>query len=223
MHAGFLHVDRLVGMPAEDAVGTALPGKGQRSRSHFRRHAQPSRVQPVNQPRQRLAFQIHLLQPQIKRRAPAAEPHAIHLKSVELVAMNRDVPQAAVFPRVMLIHANPHQVRHDIRQPVIVIAFHPDNFNVALGVRKLANVAEKLPVIFRKAGKIEIGKNVAQQNHPLKAVLLEYARGLARITGLCSQMQIGKDQRVVPVQIHIPVVAADCYGLMNSASILVHR
>jgi hypothetical protein len=43
------------------------------------------------------------------------------------------------------------------------------------------------------------------------------------MTGLCSQMQIGKDQRVVPVQIHIPVVAADCYGLMNSASILVHR
>jgi hypothetical protein len=42
------------------------------------------------------------------------------------------------------------------------------------------------------------------------------------MTGLCTEVQVGKDQRVVAVQIHIPVVAAQCYGLMNVASILVH-
>jgi hypothetical protein len=43
------------------------------------------------------------------------------------------------------------------------------------------------------------------------------------MTRLCTQVQVGKDQRVVHVQIHIPVLAVDCYGVMKCASILVHR
>src|ERR1700688_2412891 len=105
---------------------------------------------------------------------------------------------------------------------MIVIALDPHHLNVTLGIRELADVAEKLPVLFSEAGEIKIGKNIAQQNQPLETILLEHARGFARMTGLCTQVQVGKDQRVVPVQIHIPVVAAKCYGLMNVASILVH-
>ena len=105
---------------------------------------------------------------------------------------------------------------------MIVIALDPNDLNVALGIRELADVAKKLPVLLGEAGKVEIGKNVAQQNQPLETILLEHARGFARMTGLCTEVQVGKDQRVVPVQIHSPVVAAECYGLMNVASILVH-
>src|SRR5579871_6620399 len=43
------------------------------------------------------------------------------------------------------------------------------------------------------------------------------------MTRLCTQVQVGKDQRVVHVQIHIPVLAVECYGLMKCASILVHE
>jgi hypothetical protein len=43
------------------------------------------------------------------------------------------------------------------------------------------------------------------------------------VAGFCPQVQVGKDQRVVAGQIHIPVVTTECYGLMKVASILVHR
>ena len=137
--------------------------------------------------------------------------------------MNRNVPQPAIFPHIALIHAHPDQVRHDVGQPVIVIAFHPHDLNVALGIGKLADVSEKLPMFLGEAGKVEIGENIAQQNQSLEASLLEQARRLARVTGLRTQVQIREDQRVVFMQIHIPVVAAECYGLMTVASILVHR
>jgi hypothetical protein len=35
---------------------------------------------------------------------------------------------------------------------------------------------------------------------------------------LRTQVQIGKDQRVVHGQIHTSVVAMECYGVINSAS-----
>jgi hypothetical protein len=43
------------------------------------------------------------------------------------------------------------------------------------------------------------------------------------MAGLCTQVQIREDQRVVHGQIHTPVVTGQCYGVMNVASILVHR
>jgi hypothetical protein len=58
-------------------------------------------------------------------------------------------------------------------------------------------------MLLGEAGKVEIGKDVAQQNQPLKTILLEDSRGLVRMTGLCTQVQVGKDQRVAHVQIHV--------------------
>jgi hypothetical protein len=92
MDAVLLHVNGFVRMPAEDSIRAALPRIGQRSRRDFRRHAQPPRVQTVNQPRDRITLQIHLLQLEIKRRAQLAEPDPVHLETVELVTVNRDMP-----------------------------------------------------------------------------------------------------------------------------------
>jgi hypothetical protein len=41
------------------------------------------------------------------------------------------------------------------------------------------------------------------------------------MAGLCTEVQVGKDQRVVAMQIHSPVVASECYGVMKYASKLV--
>jgi hypothetical protein len=40
---------------------------------------------------------------------------------------------------------------------------------------------------------------------------------------LCAEVQVGKDQRVVGMRTHGWIVAGDCYGAINVASILVHR
>jgi hypothetical protein len=38
------------------------------------------------------------------------------------------------------------------------------------------------------------------------------------MAGLCTEVQVGKDQRVVDMQIHNPVVASECYEVMKCAS-----
>ena len=158
---------------------------------------------------------------QVERSPQLAEPHIINLKAIELMAVNCEVAQTGALPFIVLVNANAHQVRHNIRQPVIVIAFHPHDFDIAFGVRKLADVAEKLPVLFGEAGKVEVGKNIAQQDQPLKTVFLQHPRGFARVAGFRTQVQVGKDQRVVDMQIHNLVLAIECYGVMKTASKLV--
>ena len=124
--------------------------------------------------------------------------------------MDGHVPQPLVAPAVLLINPHSHQVRHDVGKAVVVVALDPHDFNVALGVRELADIAEKLPVLFGQPGKVEIGEDIAKKNQPLEAVLLEHARGFACVAGLCTQVQVREDQRVVAMQIHAPVVSKQC-------------
>ena len=55
-----------------------------------------------------------------------------------------------------------HQVRHDVRQPVVVVPLDPNHLNLALRIRQLADIPQKLPVILGQPGKIKVGKNIAQ-------------------------------------------------------------
>ena len=197
-------------VPAKNPFCPLLPRKLQRTLRHFRRHPQPSRVQPVNQPCNRFAFEIQLLQFQVQRCSCLAQPHAVHLEAVELVPVNRKVLPLPASPRVMLVNPHAHQVRHDVRQPVVVIALHPHHLDLPFRVRELADVAEKFPVIFRQTGEIKVGKNIAQQNQSPEAAFLQDPRRFSRAARLCTQVQVGKDQRVVDKRIHIFFVAAAC-------------
>ena len=91
-----------------------------------------------------------------------------------------------------------------------MIAFHPHHLNIAFRIRQLPDVAEKLPVVFREARKIEISENIAEKNQPLKTIVFQHARSFPRMTRLCTEVQVGKDQRVVHGQIHTSVVAEQC-------------
>jgi hypothetical protein len=130
--------------------------------------------------------------------------------------MNRDVPQPTIFPCIVLVYAHAHQVGHDVRQPIVVIALHPNDFDIPLGIRQLSDVSEKFPVLFCEPRKIEVCKNVAQQYQPLEPILSQHMRGLARMARLCPQVQIREDQRVVRLRIHTsrcsnPLLRADEY------------
>src|ERR1700740_3365592 len=98
MNSALLDVDGLVGVAAEDAVGIVLARKVQGSRRDFRRHAEPARVEPVNEARYGLAFEVALLQLEVKRSAQPAESQIVYLEAVELMSMDRDVAQARVLP-----------------------------------------------------------------------------------------------------------------------------
>src|SRR5882757_5370188 len=103
----------LVSVAAEDAASVVLARVVQCSRGNFRRHAEPARVQPVNEPYDGLALEVEFLQLKIKRRSHLAQPHIIYLESVELVAVDGDVAESVVLPSVVLVRAHADQVRHD--------------------------------------------------------------------------------------------------------------
>ncbi len=218
MNAVLFDVDGFVSVAAENPLGFMLAGVVQRSRRNLRRHAEPARIQPVNEPGNGLALEIELLQLKIERSAQAAEAQVIYLEAVELVAVDSDVAQAFVWPRIFLVDADAHQVRHDVGEPVVVVAFHPHDLDIAFGIGELANVAQELPMFFGETGEVEVGKNVAQQDQPLKTVFLQHPRGFAGVAGLCTEVQVGKDQRVVDMQIHSTVVTTLCYEVMKYAS-----
>lgn len=216
-------MQRLVRVAAENSLCFVVLGEIDGAGGDFRRHAQPARVQAIDEARDGLVLEIEFLQLQIERRAQAAQAQIVDLESVELMAVDRDVAQAAVVPIVVLVDAHAYQMRHDIRQSVVVIALHPNDFYAALGVRQLANEAEKLPMIFGQACEVEVGKDVAQQNQAPEARLSEQASSFPRMARVRAEVQVRKDQRVVGMRIHDSIVAGDCYGVINSASILVHR
>jgi hypothetical protein len=62
MNSILLDVHGRVRVSAKDTVGAALAGVLQRSLRNLGRHAEPARVEPVDEPHNRLAFEIKLLQ-----------------------------------------------------------------------------------------------------------------------------------------------------------------
>ena len=89
-------------------------------------------------------------------------------KTVKLVAVDGQMPLAGVVPLVFLIYGNTYQMRHDFRQPVVVIAFYPNHFYAMLGVGELADIAQKLPVLLGQTAEVEVGEDIAQEDQPLE-------------------------------------------------------
>jgi hypothetical protein len=79
---------------------------------------------------------------------------------------------------------------------VIVVSFHPDNFNPMARVGELSNVPQELPMLFCKTAKIQVGKDIAQQDEPLETHCLQKSKGRARLADLRTKVQVGDNQGV---------------------------
>ncbi len=190
-----------VGVSAENALGFVVAGVGQGAFGNLGRETQPLRVQPVEKARKRLIFRVPLLQLQVEQRAEQViEADIVDHETIELVSMDGDVGHARKLPAIFLVHADAHQVRHDFAQAVIVIALHPDHFDVAFGIRELADKAEKFPVLFFQTAEIQVGKNVAQKDKAAITVLVQHAQRFPGPAHFRAQVQVGKDQRVVELR-----------------------
>ena len=214
MHCG-------MSMAAKNTIGTIHACMEQRTGGHLGRKPQPAGIQAVNRPGQWLAFEIKFLQLQIKPRPQIVELHVINAEPIKLVPVDRQMTEACMLPAVLLIHFYAHQVRHHIRQALVVISLDPHNFNISLRIGKLANVSEKLPMLFGETSKIKVSENIAQENEPPKAIFLQNTSGPMSAAGLRSQMHVREDQRVVwrPIHrhIHTQVVVESCYRKIKTA------
>jgi len=191
-------------MSAENALSSALFCIAERALRYLRGKAQPSGVETVKVASKPFAARIQFLHLQEDPLPHPADAVVVDGETVKLVAVDCQVPLAGVVPLIFLIHGNADQVGHDFREPAVVIAFHPHHFHALLGIGELADVPEKLPVFFRQAAEVEVGKDVAQQDQPLKIYRLEKLQRVACPADVGAQMQVGNDDSVKAVFPHAP-------------------
>ena len=136
--------------------------------------------------------------------ANLAQESVGHGKPVKLVAMDGEVAFAGVFPGIFLIDRHPHQVRHDFSKPVVVVSLDPDDLYTVAWIGEFADVPQELPVLLGKAAKIQVGKDIAQQNQPLEMDRLQESQRSARLADVGTQVQVRDDNRVKAISLHAP-------------------
>ncbi len=177
-------------VPAEDPFCPARCSMCKCSRRHFGRHPHPARVHAVNPACNAVVLRVELLQFQESASPHLAQFQVIENETIELVPVNGNVPDAAEGPQVFLIHPHSDQVRHDVREPMVVVAFDPNDFNPAFWIRQLANVRKKSPVVFLQPTEIQITEDVAQENQPAEALAFQHVERVLRPARLRTEMQV---------------------------------
>lgn len=155
-----------VGVATKDSVDTTLLGICNRAGGNLRAEPQPSRIDAVQISGKRLFIPFEFLDLVVDQLPNAADENIARKGPIELMAMDRKVPFSAVLPCISLVDGYSDEVRHYFRQPSIMVSFYPDDFDLPLRVRELANVGEKAPVFARKTAEVEIREDVAEENQP---------------------------------------------------------
>ncbi len=180
----------------KNALSFALFCVAERALGNFGCQPQPAAVQAVQTSDQPLVLVVQFLQLQKDPLADLAEETVVDDEAVELVSVDGDVALAFVFPDELLVDRDADQVRHDLRESMIVVPFDPHDLNAAFRVRQLADVREELPVALGEAAEVEIAKDVTEKNETTEAQALKKVERFARARHLRSEMQIGEDDRI---------------------------
>jgi hypothetical protein len=150
-------------MAAENSLRVPRSGMRQGPGCHLAREAQPHGVESLEKSHNSFLTERDLLQKLMTRREEPAQQAIVDQESVKLMTMNCQVANAAVMPLVFLVNLNSNQVRHNLRQSVVVVSFDPDHLDGALGIGEFADVTEELPMLFLKPTKIQIAENITEQ------------------------------------------------------------
>ena len=176
------------------------------SARHLVRQQQPASIHAVQEARDTFGSRIDFLNLQKDQLAQSTDPEILFDEAVELVAVHRQMPLALVLPDVALVDGNADQMRHQIGEAGVVVALDPNHFHLALWIGKLADVGEELPVFAGEAAKVEIGKNIAQQNQPSIAVRLQHVERVLCPTHFGPEVDVRQNYRVVRRPTHALVM-----------------
>jgi hypothetical protein len=61
------------------------------------------------------------------------------------MAVDRQMTPAIIGPGIFLVDFHAYQMRHELGEPAVVIAFNPDYLDATLGIGELAHVTENVP------------------------------------------------------------------------------
>ncbi len=159
---------------AKDAVAAARAGILQRAFGNLVRQPQPACIHAIQKTREDLAVRIQLLNAVKDLFPQPAEQQIAADEAVKLVAVDGEMTLAGILPHVALVDRNADQVRHQLRQPMVVVAFDPDHLHAAARVGEFTDVAEELPVVAGEAAEVQIRKDIAQQHQAAEAITFQH-------------------------------------------------
>ncbi len=126
-------------MSAEDTVHATGGGVLQGTVRDLVAETQPAGAEAVEPAGKLLLSAVQPLHRFIEALKEAAQQDVFIHKAVKLVSVDGQVPLAAVFPHIALVHRHANQMRHHFRQAMVVIAFHPDDPGTAFWIGEPAD------------------------------------------------------------------------------------
>lgn len=198
---------RRMRVAAKNAVTIARAGIFQRTFGDLVRQAQPAGIHAIQKAREDLAVRIELLNAIEDLLPQPADEQIAADEAVKLVAMDGQMAFPGVLPHIALVNRHADQMRHQLGQAMIVIAFNPDHLHTPAWIGKLADVAEQLPVVAGQAAEIKIRKNITQQHKPAEAVALKDVQRIPGTAQLRAQMEVRQDESVASSLAHTALIA----------------
>jgi hypothetical protein len=198
-----------VSVATKNALGLALFCVAERPLGNFLRQPQPARVQPVEISCEEFSVRPPLLYLQECQLAEATEEAVVDHEAIELMSMNGEMADALIVPNILLVDRDAHQVRKYGGDAVVVVSFHPHDFDLALRIRKLADIREKVPVLFLEPAEVEIAEDIAEKDQALEAGISQKLQRLGCAADLGAKVQFRQDERVVTQLLHIIVICKD--------------
>ena len=171
-------MQRQMRVSAEDAVNLARLGISQGACSYLGGQPQTASVQAIEIAGEALVADIELLYAAEEQLSAATEQFVVQRETVELVAVNGQVTQSVVGPDVTLENRNSHKVEHHLGEAFVMIAFHPNDFDIAFAIGEFADAGEEFPMIAVEPREVEVGEDIAQKNQTAESARLEQRHGI---------------------------------------------
>ena len=95
-----------------------------------------------------------------------------------------------VSPDIALENRNSHKVGHNLGKAFVVVAFHPNDLDIAFAIGEFADAGEKLPMIAVQAGEVEVGEDVAQKNQTAEVTGLEQRDSISSAADIGPEVNI---------------------------------
>ena len=115
------------------------------------------------------------------------------MNAVEAVAVQGHERAPVILPAERFGGLDADQLGDEVGQMAVVVAQHPDDLGLA-PLAQAADMGEQAPGVGAEVAEAPVVEDVAQQDQPLEAPLLEHGQKIARPRGRQTQMQVRDDQ-----------------------------
>src|SRR5438128_2949871 len=109
------------------------------------------------------------------------------------MTVDSQVTNSRILPTVFLIDIYSDQVGHHFSESTIVVSFYPHHLDLTLRIGELTNVSQELPVFFLEPAKIQVRKNVTQQDQSPERTLLQHTQGITRAADFRAEVKVRED------------------------------